>query len=459
MLSQLVKPEIIELIKGRNFAELKEVLLDWTPADIADLIYSIEEEEQILLFRLLPKELAADVFEYLDFENQSNLIRALSKESFAEILNEMSPDDRTALFEEMPPNVVKQLLTYLSPSERKIAQQLLGYPENSIGRLMTPDYIAVEENWTVKQTLDYIRENGKEKETLNVVYVVDKNGKFLDDIKISEFLLAPLNTVVKDLMDFNFVTLSVTDDQEYAVELFKKYDRTALPVIDQAGILVGIVTFDDVMDIAEEETTEDIHKIAGMETLDEPYPSTSLIGMIKKRAGWLSILFVGEMFTATAMGFFEHEISRAVVLALFIPLIISSGGNSGSQASTLIIRSLALGELNLKNWFFVFKRELLTGFMLGSILAIIGFLRIFIWQESAHLYGEHWFLVALAVSTSLVGVVMWGCLMGSMLPFILKKLGFDPATSSAPFVATLVDVTGIVIYFTVAMFFLKGTLL
>lgn len=459
MLSQLVKPEIIELIKQRSFVDLKEVLLDWTPADLADLILTIEEEEQILVFRLLPKELAADVFEYLDFDTQTNLIHSLSKENFAEILNEMSPDDRTALFEEMPPNVVKQLLTYLSPSERKIAQQLLGYPENSIGRVMTPDYIAVEEGWTVKQTLDYIRENGREKETLNVVYVIDKSGKFLDDIKIREFLLAPLDTLVTDLMDFNFVTLSVTDDQEHAVELLKKYDRTALPVIDAAGILVGIVTFDDVMDIAEEETTEDIHKIAGMETLDEPYPSTSILGMIKKRAGWLSILFVGEMFTATAMGFFEHEISRAVVLALFIPLIISSGGNSGSQASTLIIRSLALGELNLKNWLFVFRRELFTGFVLGSILASIGFLRIFIWQESAHLYGEHWLLVAFTVSTSLVGVVMWGCLMGSMLPFILKKLGFDPATSSAPFVATLVDVTGIVIYFTVAMFFLKGTLL
>ncbi len=459
MLSQLVKPEIIELIKDRNFIELKDILLDWTPADLADLIYSIEEEEQILLFRLLPKELAADVFEYLDFDTQSNLIHSLGKEKFAEILNEMSPDDRTALFEEMPPNVVKQLLTYLSPSERKIAQQLLGYPENSIGRVMTPDYIAVEEGWTVRQTLDYIRENGREKETLNVVYVIDKNGRFLDDIKIREFLLSPLDTLVTDLMDFNFVTLSVIDDQEHAVELFKKYDRTALPVIDAAGILVGIVTFDDVMDIAEEETTEDIHKIAGMETLDEPYPSTSILGMIKKRAGWLSILFVGEMFTATAMGFFEHEISKAVVLALFIPLIISSGGNSGSQASTLIIRSLALGELSLKNWFFVFRREILTGFTLGLILACIGFLRILIWQESAHLYGEHWFLVALAVSISLVGVVMWGCLMGSMLPFILKRMGFDPATSSAPFVATLVDVTGIVIYFTVAMFFLSGTLL
>lgn len=459
MLSQLVKPEIIELIKQRNFIDLKEVLLDWTPADLADLILTIEDEEQILVFRLLPKELAADVFEYLEFDTQTNLIHSLSKENFAEILNEMSPDDRTALFEEMPPNVVKQLLTYLSPSERKIAQQLLGYPENSIGRVMTPDYIAVEEGWTVKQTLDYIRENGREKETLNVVYVIDKTGKFLDDIKIREFLLAPLDTLVTDLMDFNFVTLSVMDDQEYAVELLKKYDRTALPVIDIAGLLVGIVTFDDVMDIAEEETTEDIHKSAGMETLDEPYPSTSILGMIKKRAGWLSILFVGEMFTATAMGLYEHEISKAVVLALFIPLIISSGGNSGSQASTLIIRSLALGELNLKNWLFVFRREWLIGFVLGSILAAIGFLRIFIWQESTHLYGEHWFLVAITVSTSLVGVVLWGCLMGSMLPFILKKLGFDPATSSAPFVATLVDVTGIVIYFTVAMFFLRGTLL
>lgn len=459
MISQLVKPEILDLIHHRRLAELKEVLIDWPPADIADLILSIEEEKRAIIFRLLPKELAADVFEYFDFDTQQLLIEELSKEDIAAILNEMSDDDRTALFEEMPPNVVKQMISILSPEQKKIAQQLLGYPEYSVGRLMTPDYIAVKQDWTVQQTLDYIRENGKNSETLNVVYVIDDKGHLVDDIKISEFLLAPLDQKVYDLMNFNFVSLKVNDDQETAVELFKKYDRVALPVTDTSGVLVGIVTVDDILDIAEEEATEDIHKFAAVETLEEPYPDISLLGMIKKRAGWLSILFVGEMLTATAMGFFENEIQKAVVLALFVPLIISSGGNSGSQAATLVIRAIALGEITIKDWFFVFKRELITGLVLGTILAIIGFLRISIWQAASGIYGDHWFLVGMTVCFSLIGVVLWGTFMGSMLPIIIKKLGFDPAASSAPFVATLVDVTGLIIYFSIAMIFLRGTLL
>jgi magnesium transporter len=459
VLTQLLKPEINDLFRNRKFIELKEVLVDWTPADIADLILEIPESEQAIIFRLLPKDLAADVFEYMDVDTQMSFIQSLSKDDVAQILNEMADDDRTALFEEMPANVVKQVITYLSPEQKKITQQLLGYPEYSIGRLMTPDYIAVKENWSVQDTLEFIRKNGKDSETLNVIYVVDEKGMLLDDIRIREFLLSPLEEKVTDLMNYNFVSLKVNDDQETAVGLFRKYDRVALPVTDSVGMLIGIVTVDDVLDIAEEEATEDIQKIAAVEALDEPYPDISLLQMIKKRAGWLSILFLSEMLTATAMGYFEGEIQKAVLLALFVPLIISSGGNSGSQAATLVIRALSLQEISVKQWFFVFKREILTGLSLGLILAIIGFLRISVWQATAHVYGEHWILIGITVSVSLLGVVAWGTLMGSMLPLIIKKIGFDPATSSAPFVATLVDVTGIVIYFTVAMLMLHGTLL
>ena len=454
MISQLIQPEIIDLITNRQFTELKEVLIDWTPTDIADLLLALPENEQAIFFRLLPKDLAADVFEYFDVDTQLNLIQLLGKEDVASILNEMADDDRTALFEEVPPNVVRQMLTYLSPEQRKISQRLLGYPENSIGRLMTPDYIAVKESWTVQQTLDFIRTNGKDSETLNVVYVIDDKGILIDDIRIREFLLSPLQAKVSDLMNYNFVALKVDDDQETAVQIFRKYDRTALPVIDHSGTLVGIITVDDVLDIAEEEATEDIQKIAGVEALDEPYPDISLFSMIKKRAGWLSILFIGETLTASAMSMFEKEIQSVVQLALFIPLIISSGGNSGSQATTLVIRALALREITIKNWFFIFKREIITGLILGIILALIGILRISIWEIVGNPYGPQWFLLAVTVFISLIGVVTWGTLMGSMLPLIIKKLGFDPAASSAPFVATLVDVTGLIIYFTVALLIL-----
>jgi magnesium transporter len=451
MLSQLLKPEITDLIQQRQFTELKDILVEWTPIDLADLFLSLPENEQAIFFRLLPKDLAADVFEYFDVDTQLNLIQLLGKEDVASILNEMADDDRTALFEEVPPVVVKQILNYLSPEQRKISLQLLGYPENSIGRLMTPDYIAAHKDWTVQETLDYIRQNGKNSETLNVVYVVDEKGILIDDISIREFLLSPLHERVSDLMDYSFVSLKVNDDQEIAVEDFKKYDRIALPVTDTSGVLVGIVTVDDVLDIAEEEATEDIQKIAAVEALDEPYPDISIFKMIKKRAGWLSILFLGEMLTASAMQVFQDEIQKVVQLALFIPLIISSGGNSGSQATTLVIRALALKEVTLKSWFFIFKREIITGLVLGIILALIGFIRISVWQSVANVYGGIWFLLALTVCFSLVGVVTWGTLMGSMLPLIIKKLGFDPATSSAPFVATLVDVTGLIIYFSVAL--------
>ncbi len=459
MLGQILLPELKDLIDKRNFTVLREVLEDLPTADIADLITDLESHDRAILFRILHKELAADVFEYLEFDIQEGLLKAMGNEEVAGILNEMSPDDRTALLEELPSSVARQLITLLSPQERLIAQKLLGYPENSIGRLMTPDYLVVQKEWTIQQVLDYIRNYGRDSETLNMLYVVDDKGRLLDDIRIREFLFAPINATVYDLMDENFVALKVYDDQETAVEIFKKYDRVALPVTDNSGTLIGIVTIDDVMDVAEEEATEDIQKLGGVEALEEPYSTISLFKMLKKRAGWLSILFVGEMFTASAMGFFENEISKAVVLALFVPLIISSGGNSGSQAATLVIRALSLGEITVKDWWFIMRREIFSGLGLGTILAAIGFLRIIVWQSATSIYGDHWLLIALTVSFSLVGVVLWGTLSGSMLPLILKRLGFDPATSSAPFVATLVDVTGLIIYFSFALLILDGTLL
>jgi len=459
MLGQVLQPEIKDLINSRNFSSLREVLVDWTPADIADLLTDLPDHEQAVLFRILPKDLATDSFEYFDVEVQLTLLKALGNEEVAFILNDMSPDDRTALLEEVPASALKQMMSLLSVKERHIAQSLLGYPENSVGRLMTPDYLSIRDNWTVQEVLDYIRTHGKDLETLNIIYIVNEKGKLIDDVRIGEFLLAPLESGVKDLMDGNFTYLQVFDDQEKAVDVFKKYDRIALPVTDTSGILVGIVTVDDVFDVAEEEATEDIQKLGAVEALEDSYADIPLLQMVKKRAGWLSVLFIGEMFTASAMGFFENEISKAVVLALFVPLIISSGGNSGSQAATLVIRALSLGEVTIRDWYFVMKREIFSGLILGAILAVLGFLRITIWQNISGIYGAHWLLIGFTVSTALIGVVLWGTLMGSMLPLGLKKIGFDPAASSAPFVATLVDVTGLVIYFTIALLFLKGTLL
>jgi magnesium transporter len=351
------------------------------------------------------------------------------------------------------------LLQLLSPEEKQIAQSLLGYPEGSVGRLMTPDFIKVGSHWTIQQVLDYIRDHGRDSETLNVIYVTDERGRLIDDVRIREFLLRRLTAKVSEIRDRNFVALNATDSQQDALNVFRKYDRAALPVVDSNGVLVGIVTSDDMLDVAEKEATEDIQKLGGSAALDAPYLSIRFPQMIRKRAPWLVILFVSEMLTATAMGFFQDEIARAVVLALFVPLIISSGGNSGSQATTIVIRAMALGEVMLRDWWKVMRREVFSGLTLGIILGTIGFLRIAVWSTAFHLYGPHWPLIGLTIFISLIGVVMWGTLSGSMLPFALRRAGLDPAAASAPFVATLVDVTGLIIYFMVALLILRGTLL
>jgi magnesium transporter len=451
--------ELAALIRKRDFGALRGMVRNRSASDLAEVLMDLPVDDRVLFFRVLPRKEATAAFEYLESDAQETLLKAMGTEEAAALLNDMAPDDRTTFLEELPASATRQLLALLKPEERAVAVTLLGYPEQSIGRLMTPDYVAVHEEWTVQQVLDYIRAHGQDSETLNVIYVVDDRGVLIDDVRIREFLLAPTTARVRDLMDRRFVGLKAAEDQEIAVKVFRREDRSALPVTDSAGVLIGIVTVDDVLDVAEAEATEDIQRVGGSEALDEPYMQIAFRRMIQKRAGWLTALFLGEMLTATAMGAFEREIERAVVLALFVPLIISSGGNSGSQASTLVIRALALGEVTLTDWWRVTRREIAAGLALGGILGTIGFLRITIWSAFSPLYGPHWLLVALTVAISLVGVVLWGTLTGSLLPFVLRRLGFDPAASSAPFVATLVDVTGLVIYFSVGIVILRGTLL
>jgi magnesium transporter len=459
MLDETAKPRIEAALEGRDFAALRELCAGQEPADIAKLIEELEERHRAVLFRLLPRDTAGRVFEYLEPEAQESLLRSLGQEHVATILNDMSPDDRTALLEELPASVTKHLLAQLSPPERAIAVQLLGYPEGSIGRLMTPDYVAVRPDWTMQRVFEHIRKYGSDRETLNVLYVVDDHGRLIDDLRMRQILLAPAEGRITDLCDWKYIGLSAYDDQEKAIHVFQEYDRAALPVTDSNGVLLGIVTHDDVLDVAQEEATEDIHKIGAVEALEDPYMDVRFTEMVKKRARWLIVLFVGEMLTTTAMGFFEKEIARAVVLALFVPLIISSGGNSGSQAATLVIRAMALGEITLASWWAVMRREILSGLALGAILGVIGFARIAAWAQINDTLGDHWLFLGIAVGLALVGVVVWGTVVGSMLPFLLRRLGADPAASSAPFVSTLVDVTGLVIYFTVAQALLRGRLL
>lgn len=446
------------LLEQSDQKQLQEYLNSLNISDVEQLIDELPEYGSRFI-ETLNINRAVNVFRILDFPTQERIIKKLSGNKIAELINELPPDDRTALFAELHGDAVKTLILHLSPTDRKEALVLLGYEEDSVGRLMTPDYVAVRKDWDVNRVLSHIRRYGKNSETIDVIYVIGDNGVLLDDIRIREILLVDPETKVSELMDGRSISLRANDHQEEAINIFRMNNRTALPVVDSENILLGIVTVDDILWIANEEYTEDIQKIGGTEALDEPYLDINLFRLVKKRVGWLVILFLGEMLTATAMGFFEHSIEKAVVLALFIPLIISSGGNSGSQASTLIIQAMALGEVTIADWWRVMRREIISGLMLGATLGVIGFLRIGAFTLFSPIYGPHWVLVGLTICFSLIGVVLWGSLAGSMLPLLLKKLGADPATSSAPFVATLVDVTGLIIYFSVALMFMKGVLL
>lgn len=429
-------------------------------ADVAAILASLDERQMVLAFAKIEPAKRVKVFEYLELHNQQVVLANLQDKEKANILNEMSPDDRTALLSCLPDVTVTHLMTLLTEEERREAQDLLGYPGKSVGRIMNPRFICLGPNMTIAEAQNFILEKGSDSESINVVYVADEKNVLIDDLPIRKLLLNSRNKLVSDIMDNKFISLKITDSADSAVNVFKQYDRVALPVINSKGQMLGVVTVDDVLDVAERKDTAEIQKFGGVEELDYPYVNTPIISLIKKRAGWLIILFIGEMFTATAMGYFDKEIAKAVVLALFVPLIISSGGNSGSQAATLIIRAMALRELTFKDWFYVMRRELLSGLLLGILLGAIGFVRISVWQQLHwYDYGKHWLLVATTIFLSLIGIVMWGTLSGSMIPMLLKRFKIDPATSSAPFVATLVDVTGLVIYFTIAALMLKGTYL
>jgi magnesium transporter len=457
-MEELIVDEVVELLEQADDVQLKNYLNDLNISDVEHLIDELPEHA-VKFIDTLAINRAVNVFRILDFPTQERIIKKLPGTKLAELINLLPPDDRTALFSELKGDAVKKLIILLPAADRLEALSLLGYKEDSVGRLMTPDYVAVKTHWTIERVIEHIRWYGKNSETIDVIYVLDDDGVLLDDIRIREVLLADPQTKVSDLADNRTIALNANDPQEEAINVFRMNNRVALPVVDENNVLLGIVTVDDILWLANEEYTEDIHKIGGTQALDEPYLDMPLLGLVKKRIGWLVVLFLGEMLTATAMAHFEADIEKAVVLAMFVPLIISSGGNSGSQASTLIIQAMALGEITVGDWWRIMRREIQSGLLLGIALGCIGFLRILVWTQFSDMYGPHWLLIGLTVGVALTGVVLWGSLSGSMLPLLLKKLGADPATSSAPFVATLVDVTGLIIYFSVAVMFLRGTLL
>lgn len=411
-------------------------------------------------FFSLSRTAAEELFLKLSARDQVELLSNLPNSEIRSWLRFLPPDDAADFIQGLPENLRAELLVLLDEKTRQVIVALLAYAEDVAGGLMTPEYIRLRPEMSAMEAIHYLRAQSSEHVKSYYAFVLDPKQLLIGVLSIREILLAPNEKAVRDIMHKDFVFISEKMSAEEVARVFSQNSRLlAIPVVDAKGKMKGIVTHDDIAWELEKQTTEDIQKIAGMEALDAPYLEVGFLRLIKKRAGWLTVLFFGEMLTATAMGHFENDIAKAVVLALFIPLIISSGGNSGSQASTLIIRSLALYEVRLKDWWRVFFRELIFGIILGSILGSIGLLRIILWQQWHPIYGDHYILVALTVALSLIGVVLWGTLAGSMLPFILRRLGFDPASASAPLVATLVDVTGLIIYFSVASICLNGVLL
>jgi magnesium transporter len=454
-------PELLYLLSGDE-DDFHAACADFLPADIAEGLNGLPVAAATRVAAALPFHRAVQVFDEPQLTRRAAIVAGLDPARAVPLIEAMSADQQVELFREMDDAARARLVHVLAAPTRDTLDLLLRYPPTSAGGIMTTEFVGVPADWNVDQVKAYIREVGRGKETVYAIYLLDPDTqRLVRVVSLKEIMLADPGTPLLDVGEMRKpITVRPLMDQEDVARLISKYDLLAIPVIDDGGHVLGIVTVDDIIDALVKETTEDVQKFGGMEALDEPYMRIGFLTMIRKRAGWLCALFLGEMLTATAMGHFEAEISRAVVLALFIPLIISSGGNSGSQATSLIIRAMALREVGLRDWWRVAVRELPAGLTLGSILGVIGVVRILLWQRLGwYDYGAHYSLVALTVGTALVGVVLFGSLAGSMLPFVLRRLGFDPASASAPFVATLVDVTGLIIYFTVALVLLRGTLL
>jgi magnesium transporter len=431
-----------------------------TASDLRDIWPILARGDRLSGFKLLPRSEAEEFLLGLPARDQAELLLALPPDEQRAWMRLLPPDDAADVVQTSPPEGKERLLGLLDEPTRIEVNALLAYAEDAAGGLMNPRYARLRPDATVDEAISYLRRQARERlETIYYVYVLDDQQRLIGVVSFRELFAAPPEKKVRDIMRTQVVTVREHEDQESVSRVFAQHGLLAIPVVDTESHIKGIVTVDDIVDVVEEEATEDIQKFGGLEALDAPYLNIAFGRMVMKRAGWLSALFVGEMLTATAMAFFEDEIARAVVLALFVPLIISSGGNSGSQASTLVVRAMALGEVKLRDWWRVVRREIAAGLALGTVLGAIGFLRIVVWQAVSPIYGEHYLLIAFTVFGSLIGVVTFGTIAGSVLPLILRWLGLDPASASAPFVATLVDVTGLLVYFTMASLILRGTLL
>lgn len=448
--SQLLLPEVSELIAEREFRALRESLSGVPAADVADLLADLPLEEAAVCFRLLPRDEAGDVFAELDGDLQSNLIEQLGDIRSRQAIEALDPDDRARVLDELPTEVAKRLISSLSPATRRETQAILGYPADSVGRLMTPDYVRLRPDWTVARALEQIRRFGHDAETVHWIFVIDGHYRLIDDLHIRQLLLADPETEISEIMDDAFIALDADDDREDAVRMMSRYDRTALPVIDSRGVLLGIVTHDDVADVAEEEVTEDIQKQAGMEALAKPYMQTGLAEMIKKRGGWLCVLLLLQVATIGVLDMFQSQLEKAAILVSFIPLIISSGGNTGTQAASLLIRAISLDEIEHKDWKRVIVTEIRTGLILGLALGLLSYLVVVGLDAAGIATATDPSAVGLTVGISILGIVIWGVTIGSMFPILLDRMGLDPATISSPLVATLMDVSGLVIYLVMA---------
>ena len=471
-LAALLAPDILDLLES-NPAAIAAETEELHPADLADVAEAMPRESLPAFLAALPLERAGAVLEYLDEEIRTALLEGMTTEQSASLVAQMTPDERADVLEEVDEETADDILEAIPEPQRRETERLLAHEADTAGGLMTTEVVSVLETETVEAALAQVRAiaRGGRREVMGTIYSVNGSGELTGVMSLRELLAAAEGARIHEVAWTDVRRVLVTADREEVARVVSEYDLVAIPVVDDRGRLLGAVTVDDVIDAIQEEQTEDVQKLGGMAALDEPYMQTGFLALLKKRAGWLAVLFIGEMFTASAMGYFETELQRATVLMLFVPLIISSGGNSGSQATSLIIRSLALGEAKLSDWWRVIIRELSSGLALGGILGGIGAIRVLVWQSLAgknvHIgrvligydYGPNYLLIALTIGLTLVGVVTFGTIAGSMLPFLLRRLGFDPASASAPFVATLVDVTGLIIYFTVALFVLRGTLL
>lgn len=443
MLRELLKPEIKELLASKDWRILKEILSEWAAQDIVDLLDSIDATDRVIVFRILPRDLAADVFSELKSSQQRSLLRHMSNEHIREIFMGLTPDDRTDVFEELPARVTKRLLNLLPPEERKEAMQLLGYPEDSVGRLMTPDFVAIRPSWTVAQALENIRKFGRDAETVNIVFVVDEKWHLLDDITLRKLILSDPSEKVENLMNREFYSISASLDQEEAVKTMKKYNLIVLPVVDSQNVLLGVITVDDVIDVYEDEVTEDIHKGASVIPFEVNYTTASVSSLFRKRIIWLSILAMAGFVSGNVISAFAETLGTVIILAFFIPVLLGTGGNTGTQSATLIIRALVTGDLTPKKWFNVVKKELLVGLFLGFSLGCVLYMWSYAWK------GER--LVSVVIGLSAIGIIVWANLLGSLLPIILRKMHLDPAIVSSPLISTIMDTSGLFIYFSIAM--------